>query len=83
MNGVRVELRLFANLRDRLPREARGRTTVVLPQGATVGDVVQKFQIPPALAHLVLVNGVNIEGDMNRELQSGDEISIFPPVAGG
>ncbi len=83
MSEVHVELRLFASLRDRLPREARGRTTLTLPRGSSVGDVVQRFRIPPELAHLVLINGINIEGDLERVLQSGDEISIFPPVAGG
>jgi sulfur carrier protein ThiS len=84
---VRVALKLYASLQDYLPQEAR-RThglDLDLPAATTVGDVIARQKLPPRLCHLVLVNGVFVvpEGRAARVLSDGDELAIWPPVAGG
>lgn len=78
-----IELRLFASLRKHLPPGSpRGKCTLELPDGATIGTVLARMQIPHASAHLVLVNGEH-HRDLGSMLRDGDVLSIFPPVAGG
>jgi|YNPNPStandDraft_1061719.scaffolds.fasta_scaffold48423_1 molybdopterin converting factor small subunit len=91
---MQVRLNLFSILKECLPPEARqGHVTVDLPPGATLRDLVQRFGIdrrlgvPPggSLAEKgwqVLVNGI-YEASLDRTLADGDEVSIFPPMAGG
>ena len=84
---MRVEVRLFASLRDKLPPGSRGRADLELPDGSTVSDLVAHFEIERRLAQMVLVNGVQIsrrpEDRCAHTLREGDTVSIFPPVAGG
>ncbi len=81
---MKIEIKLFANLKKLLPPDAEGRTaTLEVEDGLTVAALVEQLQIPKEMAQLVLVNGVNIEGEYSRTLQEGDTVSVFPPVAGG
>jgi molybdopterin converting factor small subunit len=81
---LRIEIKLFATLKKLLPPHAQGSTaTIEVEDGLTVAALVEHLQIPKEMAQLVLVNGVNIEGEYSRTLQEGDTSSVFPPVAGG
>ena len=84
---MKVEVRLFAGLRDRFPREARGRARLDLQVGTMLAGLLDKLAIPPKQAQMVLVNGVQVprsEGVReSHELHDGDVVSVFPPVAGG
>ncbi len=84
---MKLEVRLFAVLREKLPDAPRGRATVDLPDGTTLWDLLGRLEIPPAQAQIVLVNGVQIPRDREtregRRLEAGDVVAIFPPVAGG
>ncbi|NIM63003.1 MAG: MoaD/ThiS family protein, partial [Acidobacteria bacterium] len=55
---MRIEVRLFASLRDRFPDDARGRGSVELDEGATLGDLIERLEIPDPLAQMVLVDGL-------------------------
>ena len=80
---MRIELRLFASLRKQLPPGSpRGKCALDLPEEATIGDVLQRMDIPRPSAQMVLVNGDH-DRDFDRVLHDGDVLSIFPPVAGG
>jgi len=74
---VRILLKLFATLGERLPAE--------LAPGAAVQEVIDRFQLPAGLVHLVLVNGVYVPPAQraSRRLVEGDALAIWPPVAGG
>ena len=87
---MRIELRLFANLRDRLPgdrREHRGRGELELVSGASLQDLLDELAIEPRLAQMVLVNGDQMPRGVERRraiaLSDGDVVAIFPPLAGG
>jgi len=91
---MRVHLQLFSILKDCLPPDAeRGHITVDLPEDATLADLVCRcgiarrlgIEAAESLARTgwqVLVNG-DFEADMARPLQAEDQVSIFPPMAGG
>ncbi len=76
-----VEVRLFANLADLLPRTQSGRVTVDVPDGSTVADVARVVGIPADMARVVLINGHDAEE--HEHLASGDVVTFFPPLAGG
>jgi molybdopterin converting factor small subunit len=84
---VKIEVRLFASLRERLPGALRGRAKLELADGASLQDLLDSLEIEPRLAQMVLVNGVQAPRDAAaREalrLGPGDVVAIFPPVAGG
>jgi molybdopterin converting factor small subunit len=84
---MKIHVRLFASLRDRLPSETRGRGTLELGAGATLQDLLDRLEIEPRLAQIVLVDGQQAPRDRQERLalvlQNGETISIFPPVAGG
>lgn len=46
-----------------------------------MADVIGALGIPADLARVVLVNGHDAAAD--RPLEEGDEVAIFPPLAGG
>ena len=88
---MRVTLKLYAMLSDHLPPEADGQRRkgnelpLDVPDGATVQDVIDRFNLPSKLVHLVLVNGVYIppKARGTHALAANDELAIWPPIAGG
>jgi sulfur carrier protein ThiS len=88
---MRITLKLYAMLSDHLPPEADGRRRrgnelpLEVPDGATVRGVIDRFNLPSRLVHLVLVNGVYIppQARAGHALAAGDELAIWPPIAGG
>jgi molybdopterin converting factor small subunit len=84
---MKITFKLFAMLTDYLPQEARASNVmeIEVPDGATVGQLIERFALPPKLVHLVLVNGTYVEPAQRlaRALQPGDTLAIWPPIAGG
>ncbi|HVO23839.1 MAG TPA: MoaD/ThiS family protein [Candidatus Margulisiibacteriota bacterium] len=80
---MKIELRLFASLRKKLPPGSpRGKCDLELPDGTTIGQVLERMAIAQASAQMVLVNGDH-DRNFDRVLREGDVLSVFPPVAGG
>ena len=67
-------------MRDYLPPEAKGRTTVNLDDGATVGDLLAHLDIKRRV--IVALNDGH-EPDETHVLQDGDEVSIYTIIGGG
>jgi molybdopterin molybdotransferase len=77
---VIVSVRLFATLRDMVP-DGRKVLEISVPEGTTVADLVARLGIPPGTVRKVFVGGIAREE--SYVLQPGDEVGIFPPIAGG
>ncbi len=84
---MRITFKLYAMLADHLPDGARKTNSLPLdiPSDRTVGQVIEEFNLPPRLVHLVLVNGNFIPPAerAGRTLAEGDVLAIWPPIAGG
>ena len=74
---MNVKVKLFASLRQFGPDEQ----VAEFPEGTTINDVVQELRIPPTIRLLRIVNGEHRPDD--HRLQDGDELALFPPIAGG
>jgi sulfur carrier protein len=79
---MEIEVKLFATLRDYLPKgSGQFSCKVEIDSADTVGDVLEKLKIPEAIPKIILVNGIH--SNLDRVLKFGDVLSVFPPVAGG
>lgn len=76
---MEVHLTLHGILRDYLPRPAKGKTTLTLPDGATVDDVREHLNIKQTVS--AAVGGVQVEN--NHVLHDGDEVQMFRMIGGG
>jgi molybdopterin synthase catalytic subunit len=81
---VRLEVLYFAVVRERSKRDG---DSLILPDGATVGDaLVEIGKLRPEIAPLL----PRVQAAVNRSmvtataaLADGDELALIPPVAGG
>ena len=74
---MKVKVKLFAFLRQFGPDEQ----TVELPEGTAIDDVVRSLKLPGTIRLLRIVNGEHQPSD--HVLKDGDELALFPPIAGG
>jgi sulfur carrier protein ThiS len=72
----------FGAMRDYLPAGSAGnRAEVELPEGASVGDLVDALAAPRRLVVAVLVDGA--QAPLEEGLRSGAEVTLMPPFTGG
>jgi molybdopterin converting factor small subunit len=74
---MKVKIKLFALLRQFGPDEQ----VVELPEGTTIDDVVRSLKLPGTIRLLRIVNGEHRPAD--HVLTDGDDLALFPPIAGG
>jgi len=83
---VKITVKLFAVLGRYLPSEAVAHAVQIeVNEGISALQVLERFGVPPAKIHLVLLNGVYLHPDERTQpiIQKGDTLSVWPPVAGG
>lgn len=84
---MQITLKLFASLASYLPPNKKNgiEADIDVDEGCTIGDMINRFNIPSKSAHLVMVNGVYIKPTQRDEyvLKENDALAICPPVAGG
>lgn len=74
---MKVKIKLFASLRNFGPEEQE----VELPENATLEDAIKLLNLPEKIPMLKIVNGEH--RNIEHTLKEGDEIALFPPIAGG
>ncbi len=83
---MQITLKLFATLGDYLPKGSRNnQVELEIAASDSVQQVLDRNQLPERLTHLVLINGVFIPpGERaSRRLEPGDQLAVWPPIAGG
>lgn len=79
---IEVQVKLYATLRRYQPQLRLGEAlSISLPEGATVAQLVAKLGIPASTVKTVFVKGEIVKEE--HALRDGDDVGIFPPIAGG
>ena len=74
---MKVEVKLSSTLR----KGRFGQQTIDLPDGSTVANLLGQLELTTKEVAVVAVNTQHATQD--RPLEAGDEVAIYPPVAGG
>jgi molybdopterin converting factor small subunit len=83
---MKIKLKLYATLSDYLPDGAVDNAVEIdVPEDASPNAIIDRFNVPRELSHLVLVNGVFAYQNERESaiLKEGDTLAIWPPIAGG
>lgn len=84
---MKATLKLYASLTEFLPPGSRqtNRIDLDLEPGTTVLDLIGRYQLPPKLCQLVLIDGTFVPPAERaaRTLREGEVLAIWPPIAGG
>lgn len=83
---MKITVKLFASLADYLPPESRrNELAMEVAESDPIDAVLNCFGLPQKCVHLVLVNGVYVPpAERNsRRLAEGDQLAVWPPIAGG
>ncbi len=86
MQTAVATLKLFASLGKYLPAGAiDNKASIEVGPEDSVAAIIERYDLPDRLVHLVLVDGVFIDPDNRRSriLKAGEVLAIWPPVAGG
>jgi molybdopterin converting factor small subunit len=78
-----MSLKVTVSLRGPLSRFLQGDRPEELqfPEGAAVADILARLSLPREKTSLITVNGT--KASLEKRLNDGDQVVIFPPVAGG
>jgi len=84
---MKIELKLYASLMRYLPEGTADRHAASLdvPDGMTPSKLIEDQKLPAKSCFLVLLNGVYLTPAERetRQIQEGDAVAIWPPIAGG
>lgn len=84
---MQITFKLYASLTEFLPADRRtsNQVTLDVAEGATIAQIIEPFNLPMKMVHLVLINGSYVapEERPTRALREGDVLAIWPPIAGG
>jgi hypothetical protein len=83
---MQITFKLYATLTDYLPAHRKDNAVALaVDAGSSVQQVIDQFNLPEKLTHLVLVNGVYVAPGTRGQwvLKPDDVLAIWPPIAGG
>jgi sulfur carrier protein ThiS len=84
---MNIQLKLYASLMHYLPEgtEDRHVASLDVPEGTTPAKLIEVQNLPKESCFLVLLNGVYLTPAERetRQIQEGDAVAIWPPIAGG
>lgn len=78
---MNINIRLYGTLRDKLPKEQKGKGILTLEAMATIADALRQLDIVPGEV-LVALNEEH-ESREDSVLAEGDTLTVFTHVAGG
>ncbi len=78
---VTIHVKLFATLKKYLPPGNAEGTSVTMPAGSTVLDVINALKIPHEQATMLVAGDTYVE--KSTVVTDGLQLNIFPPLAGG
>ena len=79
---MQVQVKLIATYIQHLPPGTEGNiTTVDVPAGSTVKEIMTPFGIPLDDSSVIVLNGLTV--DLDTPVSEGDTISAFSAIAGG
>ena len=79
---MQVHVKLIATYIEHLPPGTQGNTTSVdVPSGSTVKEVLMPFGIPLDDSSVIVLNGLTV--DLNTPVSEGDKVAAFSAIAGG
>ena len=82
LGSIKVKVRAYAMLRSHLPGLPLGSSALIeTQQGCSAGDLLDRLGIPRTQTKSLFVNG--LKQDFGYVLKDGDELAVFPPIAGG
>lgn len=82
INHMMIRVKMIANYRDALPKDHKhGVIEMDVVEGATVYDVISRFDIPLNDESVIVLNGLTV--DMSTPLKEGDMVTAFSAIAGG
>jgi molybdopterin converting factor small subunit len=77
---MEIEVEFFAYLNQYSPTGEK-RVSILLKEGATLGNLIDRLNLPPRVEKICLINGTYCSEE--RVLQEGDLVSLFPMIDGG
>lgn len=81
---IRVHVRLRGGLRDKLPGEAKGQTTLELPAGSPLDSLSDRLQaLGIRKPYRIARNGAVVNHNDMILLEDGDQIDVFRSASGG
>ena len=79
---IKVKARLYATLSSYNPTgEGNSPFQVELPEGSTVNDLIKMLGIKEGAVKQVFIR--HKARPLDYRLEEGEQVAIFPPVAGG
>jgi molybdopterin converting factor small subunit len=78
---MRVTVKVHGALRKFAPAGAGDSTVLDLHEGASVAEVVARLGIPPEHAQMIISDEDQLRP--TAVLHDGQELDLFPPLAGG
>jgi hypothetical protein len=81
---IRVHVRLRGGLRDKLPGDAKGHTTLELPAGSLLDSLNSRLHaLGIRKPYRIARNGAVVKRDDLILLEDGDQIDVFRSASGG
>jgi len=79
---LQITLKLLGPFRSCAEKSGNnGVRTIELAPGSRLGDALMGAALPVDVPRVVLLNGTQRSDD--PQLEDGDSITVFPPIAGG
>lgn len=78
---MKIQVKLYATLRRHAPDKSSGAQSLELSEGTTIREALKQLDVPEEGVAFVFVNSVHKK--LDEPLADGDELGVFPAIAGG